>query len=375
MAKTSYRSCWWLIQAVEGEYGPGSYKKGEGYDINELSKFYKKRFGGSLNRQNFMSWRRIVFKQFGIEIPMIPDPGVIAGKGYGGYFYFLGNPERLEDGGKTLREHIEFLALNEKDEEDVSLDPINDKYKWLIPTLHPTTSSISGSTMGFLSTGSGMDSPSSTGITPRIILGEDKLDDILFAMHFGEVLTIKFGKVRDGVDIDAPYSFEPYQVKEIEGRWYAIGNLYPMGNKESAELAVYDLARLELAYDEENPDVLYEPIKDFDVYYYINRMLDVDGHHPVITGPVISVDIKLNPRVSGYIKKYPLCSAQVRQGRNQFKLYIRFTHDLITQMGAYGDELSLKVVPIEDSIDDEYYGVIQDSLELFRNADENKLFD
>lgn len=371
MANSNYKECWWLTRAISGEFGAGSFKKGDGYFLEELADYYANEFHAYYDmtepkeKKTFSVriWRlRIkLYFQFGLVILCDSKGGK---KGNGGYYYYLANPDFLNEKGRSIREHIELLARYENNiPKDVDWDGLKTQY--------------AGTSMGFISTAGTHTYGyiSTPGTTPRQIIGEETLQFVQFAMVVGEVLTIKYGKVTTGIDINAPYSFEPYQVKEIEGRWYAIGNLYPMGHKESAELAVYDLARLEFAYDEENPDVLYEPIKDFDVYYYINRMLDVDGHHPVITGPVISVDIKLNPRVSGYIKKYPLCSAQVSQGRNQFKLYIRFTHDLITQMGAYGDELSLKVVPIEDSIDDEYYGVIQDSLELFRNADENKLFD
>ena len=368
MAKTNYRNCWWLIQVVDGVFGSGSYRKGTGYsmrNINDLRPMgeridwvvshergelideeiliNKEKF-----RQTMMRWRTIIYNEFGLAIIMESTPGADLTHGNGGYYYYLANPELLDEEGKTLRDHIEFLAKSEKDRHEwVSLTDMTDRYKGITSSMG-YISAGGPSTYGYLS---------KEGTSWRTILGEENLEIIQFAMQFGEVLTIKYGKIRTGIDINAPYSFEPYQLKEIEGRWYVIGNLYPIGHKEQAELAVYELARLEFA-EEENPDVLYEPAKGFD----INDKILVDFAAKKKIGQVIAVKLSTHTEeLAGYFSKYPICSAQVDLGHGEFKTYIRFTNDLIVQLGAYGAELSFEVV---------HHLEINAALNLFRRTGE-----
>ncbi len=344
MAKTNYKECWWLIQALDAEWDTGSYKNGSGYSLLELNNlrprgdriarddWYDTENIDVLKRrehfrQSLMRWRSIIYNEFGLGILQESTPGVIAKKGLGGYYYYIANPELLDENGKTLREHIKFLAESERERDS-----------WV--TLTEMQKSFSGgSSMGYLSAGgsSSYGYLSKEGTSYRTILGEENLELIQFAMQFGEILTIKYGKVRTGVDINAPYSLEPYQLKEIEGRWYVIGNLYPLGHKESAEIAVYDLARLEFA-DDENPDVLYEPVKGFDIWdhvvidYVLKRRM----------GKVIPIDlITHTEEFADYLSKHPFCSAQEAMGKGVFRIYRSLTTDLLIQLGAYGEELSI----------------------------------
>lgn len=377
MPKTNYKDCWWLIQTITGEFGKGSFPGKELlYNLRDLNNFrpphervkydwFSMSEPAKKERDSFrhdiMRQRAIIYNEFGLAILMKSDPGKDRGKGEGGYYYYLANPELLDDGSKTLREHIKFLADSEKDRE--SWATLKDMEK------HFGASSLS---MGFISAGRAVTRGylSSTNTTPRTILGEENLALVQFAMKFGEVLTIKYGKVTTGIDINAPYSFEPYQVKEIERRWYAIGNLYPMGHKESAELAVYDLARLEFMYDEENPDVLYEPVEGFEVNEYIHSKaisLKLEVRQRIIGVRVIDIKTHLE-EFTGYIKKNPLCSAQENLGGGRFRIYVRITNDFIVQMGAYGEELSLGLLEKEgeERID---RNIIHKGLNLFRNGD------
>ena len=231
--------------------------------------------------------------------------------------------------------------------------------------------------MGFISSGSpasyGYLSKESTSY--RTVLGEDNLELIQFAMQFGEVLTIKYGKVRAGVDINAPYSFEPYQLKEIEGRWYVIGNLYPLGRKESAEIAVYDLARLQFA-DEENPDVLYEPVKDFDInsektldYIFKRTNRPFEGWFFNEIGQVYPIEITTHTEeFAGYLSNNPLCSSQETIAEGRFRIHIRVSVDLMVVFGAYGAELGLEVSPRSD--EDMGFLSIQEQLNYFRKTGE-----
>ena len=347
MPKTNYKSCWWLIQVLDGDFGSGSYRNGTGYsmrnindlrpigariewivtherdtDIDEEILKNKEQF-----RQMLMRWRSIIYNEFGLAIIMDSISGSDK-HGGGGYYYYLANPELLDEDGKTLRDHIRFLAESEKDREN-----------WV--TLTDMTSRFTGgmSSMGFISAGG----PSSFGhlskesTSYRTILGEDNLELIQFAMQFGEVLTIKYGKIRNGVDINAPYSLEPYELKEIEGRWYVIGNLYPLGHKESAEIAVYDLARLQFA-DEENPDVLYEPFEGFNICC----IMAIDPMFWRCMDKVIPVDlITHTEEFADYLAQYPFCSAQERLNDKTFRTYRCVTREFIVQLGAYGEELTI----------------------------------
>lgn len=367
MAKTSYKNCWWLIQIIDGDFGPGSYREGTGYSMRNINDF--RPIGERIDwitsherdmiidedtlqnkeafRQAIMRLRAIIYNEFGLAIMQESTSGPDH-HGNGGYYYYLVNPELLDDAGKTLKDHIKFLAESETERGNwVSLKEMNARFKG------------SSSSMGFISVGG----PSSFGYLSkentsyRTILGEDNLELIQFAMQFGEVLTIKYGKMRNGVDINAPYSFEPYQLKGIEGRWYVIGNLYPLGHKESAEIAIYDLARLEFA-DEENPDVLYEPVMGFDV----NDKILVDFAAKRKMGQVIALYLTTHTiELAKYITDTPLCSAQVDEKDGEFKIYIRFTNDLIVQLGAYGAELSFEVI---------HHTELNPTLNLFRNTGE-----
>lgn len=384
MPKTNYKSCWWLIQVLDGDFGSGSYRNGTGYSMRNINDF--RPIGARIEwiatherdtdidedilknkeqfRQLLMRWRSIIYNEFGLAIIMDSTSGSDK-HGGGGYYYYLANPELLDEDGKTLRDHIRFLAESEKDREN-----------WV--TLTDMTSRFTGgiSSMGFISAGG----PSSFGYLSkestfyRTVLGEDNLELIQFAMQFGEVLTIKYGKMRNGVDINAPYSFEPYQLKEIEGRWYVIGNLYPLGHKESSEIAVYDLARLEFA-DEENPDVLYEPVKGFDV----NDKILVDFAAKRKMGQVIALKLTTHTsELAKYITDTPLCSAQVDRQEGTYILYIRFTNDLIVQLGAYGAELSFEAYDLctrlvehrEELLFEKTDSPVLHALNLFRNTGE-----
>lgn len=384
MAKTSYKNCWWLIQIIDGDFGPGSYREGTGYSMRNINDF--RPIGERIDwitsherdmiidedtlqnkeafRQTMMRLRAIIYNEFGLAIMQESTSGPNH-HGNGGYYYYLVNPELLDDAGKTLKDHIKFLAESETERGNwVSLKEMNARFKG------------SSSSMGFISAGgaSSFGYLSKESTSYRAVLGEENLEIIQFAMQFGEVLTIKYGKVRTGVDINAPYSFEPYQLKEIEGRWYVIGNLYPLGHKELAEIAVYDLARLEFA-DEENPDVLYEPVKGFDV----NDKILVDFAAKRKMGQVIVLKLTTHTsELAKYITDNPLCSAQVDRYEDTYILYTRFTYDLIIQLGAYGAELSFEAYDLCTKLGDhreEFFFVRNDSpvlyaLNLFRNTGE-----
>ena len=344
MPKTNYRECWWLIQAVNGEFGKGSYKKGRGYSLKDLNDLnsqinhlwaplnpenrYEQKKKDSF-RRNLINRRANIYNEFGLAILMESVPGIISGKGWGGYYYYLANPELLEEEGKKLKDIICFLAESETNRESwVKVEDIAEDYKRK-KALSKSFISMKGTpSLGFLSL---------EGTTPRTIIGEDNLEIVQFALQFGEILTIKYGKIKAGVDINAPYSLEPYQLKEIEGRWYVIGNLYPLGHKERAEIAIYDLGRLQFA-DEENPDVLYEPVKGFDVWENVL----VDAAMKRRLGEVIQIDlIAHTDDIADYLSKYPFCSAQERINKETFRVYRNLTEDLIVQLGAYGDELGI----------------------------------
>lgn len=365
MPKTNYKECWWLVQAVAGDFDRGSYRNGTGYSMRDLVDL--RMDGGKVSqeilynydnvrsrrikeefRMSLIRWRTIIYNEFGLAILSGSDSGTVKGKGEGGYYYYLANPELLDEDGKTLRDHIQFLADSEKSRDDwVTVGDMAEVFKGR------------SSSMGFITTGGSSTHGylSQEGTSHRPILGAENLEIIQFAMQFGEVLTIKYGKVRTGVDINAPYTLEPYQLKEIEGRWYVIGNLYPLGHKESAEIAVYDLARLEFA-DEENPDVLYEPVEGFD----INEKIQVDFASKRKMGQVIALKLTTHTsELAEYFTDTPLCSAQVDGQGGTFKIYIRLSNDLIVQLGAYGAELSFEVI---------HHSELHPALNIFRNTGE-----
>ena len=373
MPKTNYRDCWWLVQVVAGDFGDGSYKNGTGYSMWELNNLrpmgeritrsvyfdYENAESTRIRdsfRKAIMRWRTVIYNEFGLAIKQKSDSGTIKGKGEGGYYYYLHNPDLLDEQGKTLKEHIKFLADSEKQRDS-----------WIKVGEIDTMVSGNTSSMGYLSAGgqSTYGYLSKEGTSWRTILGEENLEIIQFAMQFGEILTIKYGKIRTGVDINAPYSFEPYQLKEIEGRWYVIGNLYPLGHKELAELAIYDLARLMFA-DEDNPDVLFEPVKGFD----INNEMILDAAEKRKLGEVRAIDITAHTEeFLAYLHVHPLCSAQDKIDKGKYRIYITLSRDQIVQFGAYGAELSFNVLPKEGDTGGESF-ILGHVLNRFRRTGE-----
>ena len=376
MANTCYKECLWLTRAITGEFGAGEFKNGDGFRLESLAKSYSSEFHAYYNmtdakqkkRFSVSIWRlrmRLYF-QFGLIIFSDSTDAAIKKKGNGGYFYYLANPEILDEGGRTLRQHMEFLAKFENNIPDtVDWDDLRKKYT-------PATQS-----MGFLSAGysSSYGYQITPGTTPRRGLGEARLQEVQFAILVGEVLTIKYGKIRNGVKINAPYSFEPYQLKEIEGRWFVIGNLYPLGHKELAEIAVYDLARLKFA-DDENPVVRYKPVKGFDIIKD-KTLADVckknhrllEGGYFSLNDGVYAIDIMTHTtEFSRYISDHPLCSAQERTSVCGYRIYTTLTIDLFVMLGAYGAELSFKVQRKNDhGLPPE---IIENQLNFFRNTGE-----
>ena len=369
MPKTNYRDCWWLIRAMTGEFDAGSYKGGCGYSLRNLNDllpmhervkydWFSLSEPAKKERDNFrhdiMRRRAIIYNEFGLAILSESDPGKERGKGEGGYYYYLANPELLDGETKTLRSLIEFLANSETERDSwVKVGDIDDDYRNRVPSSLGFISAGGTSSYGFLS---------GVGTTPREILGEEDLVLIQFAMEFGEVLTIKYGKVKTGVDINDLYSFEPYQLKEIGDRWYVIGNGYPLGHKEKGEVVIYDLARLQLA-DEDNPDQIYEPVKGFDIDEHIH----LDSSCKRRIGGVRAFDIITNTEeFADYISKHPLCSAQepIKEG---FRIFSNLTTDLIVQLGAYGDELTIGLPEKEGEDEGERY-LIHHILNYFRKA-------
>ena len=388
MAKTNYKECQWLVKAVAGDFEDGSYRNGTGYSLRNLFDLDPPGFSmdrsilydtGNIRsvrmkdnfRQSIMRWRAIIYNEFGLAILQASDPGVIAKKGGGGYYYYLANPEILDKGGKTLKELIDFLADSETHRDSwVTVGQIEKHFR------------AQTASMGYISAGGAPTYGylSNEGTSYRTILGEENLELIQFAMQFGEVLTIKYGKIRNGIDIDAPYSLEPYQLKEIEGRWFVIGNLYPLGHKESAEIAVYDLARLQFA-DEENPDVLYEPVKGFDINDE-KTLADIcqknnsylEGGYWLNHG-VCTIEIKTHTEeFAKYLSDHPLCSAQEEISKGKYRIYTTLTTETFVMFGAYGAELSLNVIPKDDPDNPELGEVfayeIQLQLNFFRDIRE-----
>ena len=347
MPKTNYKVCLWLIEAVSGKYGTGGYMNGQGYSLKNLNELrplreridFESPTEKTKFRQDVMRWRAIIYNQFGLVILGASSSGNHRGKNEGGYYYYLHNEELLDKEGMTLRKLIEHLAECETDlHSRVSLEKMSEKYR-------PATYSF-----GFMSAGG--TSPygylSSVGTSYRRIIGEEKLELIQFAMQFGEVLSIMYGKWGAGTWPSTPYSFEPYQLKEIEGRWYVIGNLYPHGHRELAKIAVYDLVRLRFAH-EESPDLHYEPVKGFDIL----DKIQIDACCRLRLGKVITIKIWAIGGLARHLSKYPLCSSQDEVSRVKFLIRVRLTADLIVQLGAYGIELTFDVIPDENtSMDD-----------------------
>ena len=72
-----------------------------------------------------------------------------------------------------------------------------------------------------------------------------------------------------------------------------------------------------------------------------------------------------------YLAKYPFCSAQEKLDKGTYRIYICLTEDLLIQLGAYGEELSIGL-PKKDGEerDDRYF--IRKLLNILRKSSEPK---
>ena len=93
----------------------------------------------------------------------------------------------------------------------------------------------------------------------------------------------------------------------------------------------------------------------------------MEGGYFSLRNGVRTIDIMTHPEeLAKYLSDHPLCSAQEELSEGTFRIYTTLTTDLFVMFGAYGSELSFKVLwKDEDSLIPE---TIENQLNFFRNT-------
>lgn len=305
-------------------------------DNKKTDKDYSKK--DYISYKTLLNWRNAIWKEFGLII-WHPEVNGVAKNSY-----ILQNGELLDE-NKTLRETIIHLAEDEQ-RGYVSKSPFSATNRGRKKRIQPSTDT----SMGFVSVGNTgvdyynpnfgyqeIDTPEMVGITQ-------------FAMAIGEALAIKYSKISTPNNPHKGQKFvlEPQQLKYINGRWYVVGNLYEYGDKETSQVVIYDVKRIQLCEDEDLNVPTYTIKEDFDIY----NLLPSDWTEHFDPYKVVSLYLKTT---GSFLDDTPFCSTQekldlnVGMLHNLYKVYVKPNVDFYIQYMAYGDEL--RVVDLSDKVE------------------------
>ena len=105
-----------------------------------------------------------------------------------------------------------------------------------------------------------------------------------------------------------------------------------------------------------------KPVKGFDIWEY--RVIDFALKRRM--GKVIPIDlITHSEEFADYLSKHPFCSAQEALNKKTFRIYICLTPDLLIQLGAYGEELTIGL-PKKESEEQDDRQIIRELLNTLR---------
>lgn len=302
--------------------------------------------------KTFLNWRYAIYKYFGLLIQQ-PVQREKIGQRYREFVrnsYYLANPELLDE-NNTLRETIDMLVEEEK-------------RGWQAKSVLTT------SPRGRKKKAEGVNEKEFTGFMPvqdyveyvNATKGQQKESEmaglVQFTMGLGEALIIDYGKSlseRKRAELnytkDDRFVLETQMLKYINGRWYAIGNLYQYGNRDNPRVAVYDVERIRL----------YDGAEDLDIpHYTVDERFDINGFIPsdwknerdrlFDPNKVMSMYIRVRGRL---FEDIPFCSAQEKIQEKGvgiptyvYRIFIKPDEDFFTQYMAYGEEV--RVVNYEE---------------------------
>ena len=98
---------------------------------------------------------------------------------------------------------------------------------------------------------------------------------------------------------------------------------------------------------------MYEPVKGFDIWEHVSP---IDAALKRQMGKVIPMDlITHTEEFAAYLLEHPFCSAQEKLKEGSFRIYTCLTYDLLIQLGAYGEELTIGLPRKEEEDKDDRY--------------------
>ena len=332
------------IDAINRRYGLNDRKERE-YEIVEdeetgemkvlnpdANKWIKK---DTISYKTFLNWRAAIWKHFGINIQHPVIDGIAKNS------YIIENIEDL-DVQKTLREMIVFLS---EDEQRAYVD--KNPFKSNRSVKRDKKQSNTSATMGFISTGYNKEEYDNPNFGYQYVEEPEMVSVIRFAMTMGESLVIKYSKLiqdtknQDKVK-DNNFVLEPQQLKQINGRWYVIGNLYEYGNRDTIKTVIYDVERIKLSEDEDVMGPGYEVQEGYDLFNFISPNDWNEWTQHFNPDSVVSMYLKVGGPL---FEHQPFCPTQIKIEDNisyfVYQIYVKPDKDFFIQYMAYGDEVRL----------------------------------
>ena len=171
----------------------------------------------------------------------------------------------------------------------------------------------------------------------------EMVDMIRFSMTMGESLIIKYSKTLNGSSgalRKISFVFEPQKLKEINGRWYVGGNIYPYGKRDKVIPTTFDVEQIKLADLEDGILVpRYELNEAFDMY----AVLPEGWNELFNPNKVVSMYVRAAWNI---FENKPFCQSQEKldggtEGlSDKYKLFVLPNEDFMLQYFSYGDEVS-----------------------------------
>lgn len=342
MPSTNFRDYRWLIDSLidAGEQGLSLNQLNQQYQLDWQSENQERKKNGlpglkqtlkrkfnPIKHNTFSNWRAQIYKLFGI---IVDTPK------YDNY-YVITNPH-LWDSPSSLKDLVQILV-------DEELRGYNPKPPTNIR--RGRRAKVQTQTFGIVTGFLNKDDFFKYG-TPQFGYDEidipEMVDIIRFTMVIGEALVIHYSKTRNGSPKSSrktSYVFEPQEIKQINGRWYVGGNIYPYGHRNLATKTTYDVEQIRLSDIE---DVMspprYEITEEFDMY----SILPTDWKEQFDPNKVVSMETRVAWNI---FEKQPFCQAQEKivggkEGlSDKYKIYVLPNEDFLLQYFSYGDEVSV----------------------------------
>jgi len=260
-----------------------------------------------LHRATFNRWRDAIFSQFGI---------IISCQRVGGYFYYIENPEDI-------------------DEDELK--------KWMLDSF--AVGNLIGENLAL----------KGRILVDQIPSGRDHLTTILEAMKESRVVNIEYRAFEYSRSYKIP--IEPYCVKLFENRWYMLGHNISMDT-----IRLYGLDRIEAI---EITDSAYKLPKDFSASEYFSNYFGIVTDERVKPERIV---IRANADHTPYLKSLPLHHSQRLIADNgeyaDFEFYLAPTYDFIMKLLHVGAMIEV-ISPA--SLRKEMKGWISDMYEFYKN--------